>query len=183
MDQIARCSTILPLLLISACLAIACNRGSDIDTRLAGDWRFSSLVVEDGCNLGPAVGPLAGAIQIMQTDNSLILEQHGCCTSGTIGTGRADGILFTATSTRSIPAGTNCVYQLDEVDTGTARGDRLIAEATVRVTLPNECFPPGIQPADGIVPAPCQIRGRIEATRCGPGGCGLICIDILPCGI
>ena len=102
-----RISKRLALPLISTCLTLACNHSNDLESRFAGDWMFNALVLEDGCSSYPGVGPLTGHIRIIQTGDSLVLEQQGCCLAGTIGTGTADRIAFTATSIPpSLPAPT-----------------------------------------------------------------------------
>jgi len=166
----------LALLAISACVTLACNRSNDLETRFAGDWMFTSMVPESTCPSYPGVGPLTGHIRIIQTGDSLVLEQQGCCFSGTVGTGTAERTSFTATSTRTVPAGSDCSYQLDEVDNGMVQGDHLSADATVQVSLTSGCFPPGTLSTEVLDPAPCQIRGRIDATRCGSDGCGIACV-------
>ncbi len=149
-----------------------------MDARFAGDWMFSASNVQDECNLGPAVGPLGGPIRIMQTDNSLVLERL-CCSSETIGTGTADRMFFTATSTRTVAVGPDCSYQLDEVDNGMLSGGRLNADTTVRVTCPGTCISSTWCSVSGsLLPPSCQIRGHIEATRYSSGD--QICVDPLP---
>ncbi|HEX9428467.1 MAG TPA: hypothetical protein VGA64_11850 [Candidatus Polarisedimenticolia bacterium] len=171
-----RISKRLALPLISTCLTLACNHSNDLESRFAGDWMFNALVLEDGCSSYPGVGPLTGHIRIIQTGDSLVLEQQGCCLAGTIGTGTADRIAFTATSIRTVPAGPNCSYQLNEVDNGIVRGDQLSADATVQVTRTDGCFVTGMKSSDVMLAIPCQIQGKISATRCGSEGCGIVCV-------
>jgi len=180
MNQTSNGSKRLTILLLSACLALACNHSNDLETRFAGDWMFSSIVLEDGCPSNPAVGPLTGPIRIIQTGDSLVLEQNGCCRSGTIGTGTADRITFTATSTRTVPISPDCSYQLDEVDNGIIRGDRLSADATVQVSLTSGCYAPGVAASVATAIEPCRIQGKVDAARCASDGCGIMCLAIDP---